>query len=173
MRYELKSVGLWPVVKTGFFFHVIIGFVGGFVWAMFLGPLMALMEGLEGGYSEPWASDLSLGFLFVLMPILGALGAGFFYTVLVVIVAMIYNLVARLVGGLEFDLLPVTEPQVLARPISASTGLTPPPPPPPPGHITMPPAPPSPVKSTPEEPPPPPFDRAADRDDPDNNSPQV
>ena len=159
MRYELKSVGLWPVVKTGFFFHLIIGFVGGFVWAMFLGPMMAVMEGLGGGYGEPFASDISLGFLFVLLPILGALGAGFFYTVLVAIVAMIYNLVARVVGGLEFDLQPVTKPQVAPRPITTATGLTPPPPPPP-------------VTSTPVEPPPRP-DTPAQRDDPDDNSPQV
>ncbi|HWR83240.1 MAG TPA: DUF3566 domain-containing protein [Candidatus Deferrimicrobium sp.] len=107
MRYEIKAIGLWPFIKVSFFFNLVIGFLFGLFYALFAGFIITILsrlaefqpEGLEFDF-EP----LPVGLLIVVLPILFAVMGAIFYTLIGVVLAAIYNLIARLVGGYELDL---------------------------------------------------------------------
>jgi hypothetical protein len=152
MRYELKSIPIWPVIKISFFFYLIIGFIIGLIYALFMGLFMAVASRFPMGDAYgPELSELSFGILIIVLPIFGAVGMCIVYTLLTVIMAFIYNVIARLTGGLEFKLEPVTESPPIVSPagpvppasavqpsgaVQPPTGSVPPPPPPqrPPGE---------------------------------------
>ena len=82
MRYELKSISVWAVVKVIFLLSLVAGFLGGIVMAMFMGVFMTLASGLgQLGGSEAFPVDLSFGALMILLPIGYALGGAFFNTI--------------------------------------------------------------------------------------------
>ncbi len=153
MRYELKTIPFWPVLKVGFFVNLVVGLLVGILYAMFLIPFVALMSSIpafeSGGFDFGGAP---LGLMMFIMPIISALTWAFFGTVFLVIVVLVYNLTAKLVGGLELNLEKVEsrpEPVVAAVPPAAQTPpeyYSPPPletrpPPPPPAQPETPPKP--------------------------------
>ena len=97
---------------------------------------------------------MPIGILMFVLPIVFAIGSAVFNTILCVIVIGIYNLVARIVGGLEFDFhsmegfqqVPGTKPVASSTPTATYTPRQPyqQPPPPPPPDTTPPPPPPPP-----------------------------
>lgn len=139
MRYELKTIGLWSLLKVSFSLNLIFGFIFGLVYAFFLSVIIAFsgLLPLEELGMDP--SEISFGFLFIVFPIMSSIGAAVFATLICVFGAAVYNLMARLIGGLEFELTPVnqvTSMQPVPRPIVAHTAapsqgspLTMPPPP--------------------------------------------
>ena len=134
MRYEVKSIAIWPLIKVSFFLSMIVGFLFGLLYAIFLSFIMTIASSipiLDTG--ELALEDLSVGILLIVMPIVGAIAGAVFHTLLVVVLAGIYNLIARVVGGYEIRLKRVEEPvpPPPARPVTAHTTATPPPPPPP------------------------------------------
>ena len=148
MRYELKSVPIWPLAKVAFFVHLVFGFVVGLFYAMAIVPLMALMANIPQFQNEGFdMAAAPVGVLIVLMPIFMALSSAFFGTVGSVILGAVYNLIARMLGGLELNLQPTesettkvntpSPPAAQVQPVSAA---------PPPPH---------PVESRPATPPPP------------------
>ncbi|MDH4157372.1 MAG: DUF3566 domain-containing protein [candidate division Zixibacteria bacterium] len=133
MRYEIKSITIWPLIKVSFFLSMIVGFIFGLLYAIILSFVVTIASSvpmLDTG--ELALEDLSVGLLLVVLPIFGAIGGAVFHTLLVVVLAIIYNLVARVVGGYEIRLERVEESPPPVRPVSAYTAATPPPPPPPP-----------------------------------------
>ncbi len=107
MRYEIKSIGMWPFIKVSFFFNLVVGFIFGLVYALFAGFIMTVMSRLSefqpGGFDldlEP----LPIGFMLIILPILFAVMGAVFYTIIGVVLVLIYNLIAKLVGGYELDL---------------------------------------------------------------------
>ena len=135
MRYEVKSIAIWPLIRVSFFFSIIVGFLFGLLYAIFLGFIMTLATSvpmLDTG--ELALEELSWGLLLIVMPIMGAIGGAVFHTLLMVVFAIVYNLVARVVGGYEIRLEKVEDEAKAPpmRPVAAYTSATPPPPPPPP-----------------------------------------
>ncbi len=148
MRYELKSIGIWSVIKVSVFVHLIMGFIVGLLYALMWSFMMSVYSrfGLLP-IQEMSFMELPVAGLIVLLPIGFSLGGAVFGTVGAFILALVYNLVAKIVGGLEFrfddlrpDAIPTTQqpmtaytaqpaqpPQQTAPPQSY-----PPPPPPPP-----------------------------------------
>jgi hypothetical protein len=107
MLYEIKSIGMWPFIKVSFFFNLVVGFIFGLFYALFAGFIMTIMsrfsEFQPGGFDfdlEP----LPIGIMLVVLPILFAIMGAVFYTIIGVVLVLIYNLIARLVGGYELDL---------------------------------------------------------------------
>ncbi|HUV31110.1 MAG TPA: DUF3566 domain-containing protein [Acidobacteriota bacterium] len=143
MRYELKTIGIWPLVKVSFFLNLVLGFLYGLVNAFIMSMILAIAPSLpfaSGLEFDP--AEISLAFLFLLFPIFCALGGAVFLTLFCAVVALIYNAVARLLGGYEFDLAAVTEmvgvrsvPRPPMAPGPAAGPYVPPPytPPPPSG----------------------------------------
>ncbi|MCB2231372.1 hypothetical protein KQH82_11710 [bacterium] len=154
MRYEIRSIGVWTTIKVGFFINLVTGFGLGVMYSLFMVFSYSFSREMIVGQM------MGLGMInpeemFLIIPPFFAFGNAFFGTLLLVIVVLFYNLVARLMGGLELELKADTGRSVseapTARP-SAPHVATPPsqerrsfaPPPPPPvlgGGVTRPPEP--------------------------------
>ncbi len=142
MRYEMKSVAVWPVVKVTFLLSLVLGFLLGLFLALIIGPMMAMMSSLGMPESQMESGRLSIGALMLFLPIIYALLMAVFNTIGALIATGLYNLVARWGGGLEFELAQVVEtheyrpaqPVVYGTPTYSAPPAypTPPPPPPPP-----------------------------------------
>ncbi len=132
MRVELKSIGLWAFTKVAFFVNMILGFLIGILYAVFFGFLMAVMQNLpympDSGMDP--AAEVPFGFLIVIVPFIFAVIGGFIYTVLGLICVVIYNLVVKITGGLEFNLNSLVELAPSPTPIYTQTQMPPSPMPP-------------------------------------------
>lgn len=108
MRYELRTIGIWSFTKVAFFFNLVAGFVFGLFYALFLGFIIAVMSSLGNILPiDPAAfqsDDLSIGFMVILLPMFFAIVGAIVYTILGIIAVSLYNLIARLMGGIEFEL---------------------------------------------------------------------
>jgi hypothetical protein len=151
MKYELKSIGYWPLIKVSFLINLIIGFIVGLFFALFMGFILSMMEHLGGMSGMPMYTEemLPIGVMLILYPFMFAFFGAVFYTLFCLIIAFVYNIIVKLVGGFEFELKEVqvayTAPAVpsYAQNTFPSPPPTPPPPPPPveplPPNITPPP----------------------------------
>jgi hypothetical protein len=139
MKYELKSVSYWPVIKISFVINLILGFIVGLAAAIFISLMIALMGSVAGLGGMPYAFEEmpSAGFLIVFYPFFLSIVCGIFNTILALIGAFIYNLSARLLGGLEFEFNQIQLPPAAYQPY-----MTPQAPPMPPAEPRVPPPPP-------------------------------
>jgi len=146
MRYELKSVAIWPIVKVTFLISLVIGFLLGLFIALIIGPMIALMPSLGMSDSGFETARFSVGAMMLFLPILYALFVAVFNTIGALIAVGCYNVVARWGGGLEFDLGSIgeirdyrpTERVVYGATAYPTQPAPPPPPPPPPPRQDMP-----------------------------------
>ena len=102
MKYEIRSIGIWSLIKVGFFINLVLGFLFGIFSSLIFIPLAKVILAMAGAGELPDDGGSSTGLLFVLPPLMGILGA-FFNTLFMVLIAAGYNLVARVVGGLEIN----------------------------------------------------------------------
>ncbi len=158
MRYELKSIRIWSFTKVSFFVNLVVGFVLGLMYAMMLPILVAGMSQFGGFYGRSLdPSEMPIGIMLIILPIMGAMFAAVFHTLIGIVLVAVYNLVARLVGGLEmrFEPMEIKPVSHVARPITSHTAphhgpvtmepsgdpahvaAMPPPPPPVPGVSTI------------------------------------
>lgn len=142
MKYELKHLDIWSVAKMSFVLGGALGLFAGMFFWMFAGLIDQLSSFSGGG-----ADMDGLGNMGVIMPILLAGMYGVMMMIMNVIMAIIYNLFASLVGGLEMTLnaTPVATyaqqpaPVVYATPQPQAPPAPPAPPPAAPGPSTPPP----------------------------------
>lgn len=109
MRLELKRIGIFSAVKTMFVLGGVSGFLLGIVqWLLLMfvqQATMSMPSELSGFEQEAFAELLGagMGALGLLLPLfggfIGAIGGIFFGAIL----GMVYNLSARLWGGLEYE----------------------------------------------------------------------
>jgi hypothetical protein len=123
MRYELKSIRTWSFFKIAFFINLIMGFLFGVLYALMI-PLLVrvadLVPGLAGDLG--YLSDMSFGMMLIIIPISFAIQAALFLTLIGVVAIGLYNLIARLVGGLHLELgyvEPVGQPPSPTPPVAA------------------------------------------------------
>ena len=102
MQYELRSIGIWALIKVSFFLNLIFGFIFGIFYALILIPLTRLVTQLTEVESLQYESDTTMGLLF-LLPFLFALFAALFNTLLAALIGALYNGIARITGGFEFS----------------------------------------------------------------------
>lgn len=140
MKYELKSIGYWSLIKISFLINLIVGFIVGLFFAVFVGAIISLAGRMSGMAGLPMFTDEMppIGFLLVFYPFMFAFGGAVFNTIIYVIIAFIYNIMAKLIGGIELEfneirLQPVTYAtlQPPQAPPAYAPPSTPPPPPPP------------------------------------------
>lgn len=150
MKFELKHIGYWSLIKISFVVHLIAGFAIGIIFALFIGLMLSLIAnvGELGGMPLPMEELPPLGILLAMYPIMLGFGGAFFGTIFMLIIAFVYNLTAKLIGGIEVELnqMPVMVPTAVPPQAYVQSHLyhpTPPPPPPPveplPPDITPPP----------------------------------
>ncbi|MBK7140931.1 MAG: DUF3566 domain-containing protein [bacterium] len=102
MRYEIRSIGIWGLIKVGFFLNLLIGFLFGIFSSLIFIPIARAILAMSGAGDMGADEGSSVGML-LLLPILLAILGAFFNTLFMVLIAACYNLVARVVGGLEFE----------------------------------------------------------------------
>lgn len=139
MKFELKSIGYWSLIKVSFLINLIIGFILGLFFALFVGFMLSVIEQFGGMPGMPmYAEEMApIGIMLVLYPFMFAFFGAIFYTIFFLIVAFVYNMIAKVLGGIEFDLNEVQiRPVAYTAPVSPSYAqprqAAPPPPPPPP-----------------------------------------
>ncbi|SYZ73318.1 hypothetical protein TRIP_C21436 [Candidatus Zixiibacteriota bacterium] len=145
MKFELKAIGYWSLIKTSFVINLIVGFIMGIFFALFIGAIFSFAANMGGLGGSPLFQEgmPPIGLLLILYPFLFGFGGAIFYTILFVIIAFVYNMTAKLLGGLEFDLQQVAVMQPVQPPPSYYQAPpaypTPPSPPPPPPVQPLPP----------------------------------
>jgi hypothetical protein len=137
MKYELKSIGYWSVIKVSFILNLIVGFIMGFFFAIFVSLMISIFANLTGFMGAPIFEEEvpPIGLLIIIYPIMFSFGGAVFNTILAVLVTFVYNLIGRLLGGLELELSEIRlQPAGLS--VQSESAITPgpqtPPPPPPP-----------------------------------------
>jgi len=122
MKLELKKISVWAAVKVSFILNLILGFIVGIFYAFLFVFLASLPLSIPGEESSRMFSAFA-GVTAILLPFICAFGCAIFNTALAAIMALAYNLVVKLTGGLEFEFKPVVE----IVPVSASAGFSQPP----------------------------------------------
>lgn len=151
MRYELKSVGIWSYVKVAFFLNLIAGFLFGLLYAVGISFFMAVLSEFPAiqGSIAPFDGGSAIG-LMIFLPLVGAFGMAFFGTISFTIMTLLYNLIARVLGGVELVLDPIREEVKPKPPLTAVRDAGEPPVvapvPPPPVYRAPSPAPPQPTQ---------------------------
>lgn len=150
MKYELKRLDIWSVAKMSFVLGGALGlFAGTFFW-MFAGLIsqISALSGSSGGMDD-------MGSMGIIMPVLLAGMYGVMMMIMNVIMAVIYNLFASLVGGLQvtLEVEPVVtytqQPAPVAYAAPQPQAPQPPPPSPPPPASSAPPSAPGPPSPPP------------------------
>jgi hypothetical protein len=100
--FVLKKIPLWPVLKMAFVVFIIIGIVIGVFYAILLSTWGVLMSSFaDAGLGSQVTMLRGLGF--ILIPVIAVMYA-IFGTIVVAIWTVVYNLIAAVVGGIEFVL---------------------------------------------------------------------
>ncbi len=141
MKYELKHLDIWSVAKMSFVLGGALGLFAGLFFWMFAGLISQLspLSGSSSGMED-------MGSMGIIMPILLAGMYGVMMMIMNVIMAVIYNLFASLVGGLQvtLEVEPVVTYTQPPAPVAYAAPQTPQPlPSSPPPPTAPPPAPPS------------------------------
>ena len=100
MKLEIKSIGIWSLIKISVFIHLIVGFIFGIFYAIMLSVISSagvLPLDIMGN------EDITLLGMLIIVPIMFSIGGAVFGTIWVVICVFIYNLLAKLIGGLEIN----------------------------------------------------------------------
>ncbi|UCD93799.1 MAG: DUF3566 domain-containing protein [Candidatus Zixiibacteriota bacterium] len=143
MKFELRTIGYWSLIKISFVVNLIAGFIVGIGIALFMGLMISFAERMAGlAGMPPLPEDMPpIGFLMILYPFMISFGAAIFNTILYVIIAFIYNITAKVLGGIEVELNEVKlQPVSYAAPQPVQPQAPrPQPPPPPPAVEPMPP----------------------------------
>lgn len=122
-KYEIKRVGVFSAAKTFFLIGGFSGFLTGlFYWFIFRMIWWAGMNSpLQSGImDQPGVADAVsgfVGFAGLILPLFGAIGGAVSGVVGSVLLTAIYNLGARIWGGLELELAstaPVAKPVLMA-----------------------------------------------------------
>ena len=108
MKYELKRISVWSVIKITFVLNLFLGFLFGLFYAFIVLLITALPMSMMGEDSAGIFPALAGVAAFVL-PFLFAFFFAVVYTIVAAIMTFAYNLVAKLTGGVEWELKEVPE----------------------------------------------------------------
>ncbi|KPK98098.1 MAG: hypothetical protein AMJ90_10000 [candidate division Zixibacteria bacterium SM23_73_2] len=102
MKFELKRVDVWSATKISFFLNGFLGLIFGLFYALILAMVGSIIEPISGGEIESLgALTGAFGIFFaIILAIFSAVTGG----ITVAILAWIYNIFARWIGGIEMDL---------------------------------------------------------------------
>ncbi len=124
MKFELKKIGVWSAIKVTFLISLVVGFAVGILYALFFLALMSIpMNQMPDDF--PGMSGMFVGgIMLIIMPIMMSIFMAIINTIGAALSALVYNLVVKMVGGLELDLAEIKP--VLVQPVVATTPSPPP-----------------------------------------------
>ncbi|MFZ1683520.1 MAG: hypothetical protein WAU88_05240 [Candidatus Zixiibacteriota bacterium] len=149
MKYELRRIPVFPVIKVTFLVSLVLGFAVGLLAAMFIVPLVAMMSRLGSAGDGMPSSDIPFGVLAIFLPILYAVLLAVMNSLMVLVATGAYNVIVRFAGGIELELestdqglpapqqpvQPVYYAQAAPPPYAVPPSRPAPPPPPPPPPV--------------------------------------
>ncbi len=107
MRYEIKRVEIWPIVKIVLIVSLLFGFFMGLINAAFFLLVDAITQTVNSiGFDNVQTFD---GSFIVFILIMSTLSVAFLSTFAAVVVTVIYNILSGWLGGLVVDLEAVNE----------------------------------------------------------------
>ncbi len=116
MIHEIRRIDIWSVVKISFFIYGIFGLLFGLFYAAMLSMLGGILSQMGGEFGALRGLSGALG-------LVGAIFMALFYAVLgsvvTAIFTWIYNLLAKGLGGIRFDL-EQDRAKVVMQPLSKS-----------------------------------------------------
>ena len=116
MRYELKRIEIWPIIRVVLIFSLIFGFFIGLFYGLVFSIIGRLAAPLESFSGEEFSALTGAGTIMIV--ILTMILITFLNVLVAALFTALYNLLAASVGGLIFEL----EPKQESRPDSISIG---------------------------------------------------
>ncbi len=102
MKYEIKNIQIWSVIKIVFIVSLLIGFISSFICFGILIFLTALISSFGAQeYVSAIPVEGSLSFLLVLF---GTIGFAFIHTFIAVFFVVLYNIFSKWLGGFVINL---------------------------------------------------------------------
>jgi len=120
MKLELKSIGLWSLIKISVFINMIMGFVFGVFYAFLMSFMSkAGMLPLDIIGDE----DVTLLGMLIFVPIMFSIGAAVFGTIWAIVCVFIYNLLGKIIGGLEINVEDISVKKEIPQPQQMAPSL--------------------------------------------------
>ena len=132
MKFELKSIGYWSVIRISFIVNLILGLVMGVFFALFMQVIFSMGSKIATlyGMSLPAEDIPPFIILIILYPIMFGFGGAIFNTMFVVVGVFVYNMIGKFIGGLELEMSEmVLQPVAPVAPVQQQAYAPPPPPP--------------------------------------------
>ncbi|MCD6098791.1 DUF3566 domain-containing protein [bacterium] len=102
-KVELRSLDVLSVMKVVFIIYIVVGIILGILYGLFFGWILGIL-GLSGGEELPFLPMLGFGvgaYGGLLLGILYGIFYAIWMTIVTAIGALLFNLVASLVGGVH------------------------------------------------------------------------
>ena len=109
MKYEMKHIDVWSVMKVAFLLCGVTGFIFGLFYAVFLSMVGGILDMIGGGGFEE-ISGLFSGVFGFFMAFFLAFTYAVVGAIMAAIIAWLYNLFVRIAGGVKFTLEPESAP---------------------------------------------------------------
>ena len=103
MKYEIKHIEVWSVVKIAFLICGVMGFIFGLFYAIFLSIIGGILDMVGGGEFEE-ISGLFTGLFGFFMVFFLAFTYAVVGSIMAAIIDWLFNLFARIVGGVKITL---------------------------------------------------------------------
>ncbi|MBN1479818.1 DUF3566 domain-containing protein [candidate division KSB1 bacterium] len=115
MKYEIRRIEIWPVIKIVFILSLFLGFLIGLLY----GGLFLMIDAFSQVAAESGFDELNtFGGGFVIFIIIAfTFGLSFIYTLGAVIFVVLYNLLAGSIGGLRFEIATIDDRQKELTPV--------------------------------------------------------
>jgi len=104
MEYEVRRIPVGPAVKVMFFVFLVVGFIGGLVYGMFLMSIISTLGGMF--MQEELTSEFAnLGLTgIIVMGIMSALFSSVFMSLMTAFSILCYNVFAGWLGGVKLEM---------------------------------------------------------------------
>jgi uncharacterized BrkB/YihY/UPF0761 family membrane protein len=123
MTYEIKKIDVWSVVKIAFILYGIFGLIFGLFYALLLTFLGGILSQFGGDFGQ--ISGFFTGAVGILMAFFIALFYAVIGAIFTAIFVWLYNVLAKLAGGIRFNLEgeKIATPPPAEKPESDSEGM--------------------------------------------------
>ncbi len=103
MTFEIRRLPLGPVAKVSFVLYFVIAFIMVLLYSTFMLSMLRTVGGFFDEFDFPFSPGFS-GPMVIIGGLFGATMLAALYTVLTIILALVYNAIASLIGGLSLEI---------------------------------------------------------------------